>query len=110
MIPFRLLLILHGFVISMHCKACQEYLCFCDILPFVLRKQTVSACVNLNPGPRNGTGSRMARIHVHSSNLSNPDSPPFSQPALCLVVGALLGALLEADLKLVFISSCSPPF
>lgn len=33
MIPFRLLLILHGFVLSMLYKACQEYLCFCAIFP-----------------------------------------------------------------------------
>lgn len=32
MIPLRLLLILHG-VLSMLYKACQEYLCFCDIFP-----------------------------------------------------------------------------
>lgn len=33
MIPFRLLLILRGFVLSMLYKVCQDYLYFCAIFP-----------------------------------------------------------------------------
>lgn len=65
----------------------------------VFKSQTVSVSVGFKISPHGGPDSRMTRIHVHSSNFSNPGSPSFSQPALCLIVGALLTASFERDLK-----------
>lgn len=95
MIPFRLLLILHGFVLSMLYQACQElpvFLCYPSI---VLRKRVVSTRVNLKADSRGGPGSRMTRIHVHSSNSSNPDSPPFPSQLFVLLWEPWAGPYLK---------------
>lgn len=70
MVPFRLLIILHSFVLS-------TTTCFCG--------ETVSVSVSFEVSLNSGSYSRMTKIHMHSSNFSNPSSPPFpSQPFVSL--------------------------
>lgn len=95
MIPFRLLLILHGCVLSMLVQSLPRVPVFLGYLSIVMRKQAVSACVNPKAGPRGGPGSRMTRIHVHSSNLANPGSPPFPSQLFVLLWEPCSGPYLK---------------
>lgn len=92
MIPVRLVLILHDFILSMP-QLLARVPVFLRNLSFAVRKQVVSACVNLMSDPGGGSGPNMTRIHVHSSNISNPDPPPFPSQ-LFVYCGSLAKGLI----------------
>lgn len=82
MMPRGLLLILRGFCFKYPvCSLPRIPMHMCRV-SIVVRKPVVSACVNREANPRGGSGSRMRRIHVHSSSFSNPESPHFPSQLL----------------------------